>query len=97
MIGLSSEPDVLGAEATGDPPSATPSLSRASSPIETSRLSTLDSEEPSFYAARKTDLRAKYGEYWNRMAPCPSPEPEYDHFADFEKWLATTDSIEFIG
>ena len=97
--------DVLDAEPTRsqkdlwvrDPPAVTPSLSWASSSIQTHDLPTLASEEPSFYAARKAELRKKYGEYWNRVAPSPSPELEHDHLAEFEEWLATTNSIEFVG
>lgn len=90
--------DFLGSEATREPP-VTPSHRRSSSPGEMEHLSTLDSEEPSFYSAWKTEQRKKYGEDWNPIpAPaCPAAEPEPDHLAEFEEWLATTDSIEFIN
>jgi hypothetical protein len=89
--------DVLGSEATKDPPVAPP-LSRSSSPAKTQHLSITDSEEPSFYAAWKTEQRKKHGDDWNPVAvPArPPAEPEYNHLADFEDWLATTNSIEFI-
>jgi hypothetical protein len=64
------------------------------------QLSTLDSEEPSFYAAWKRKQREKYGQDWNPVPVnptlLPAAEPEYDHLAEFERWLATTDSIEFV-
>jgi hypothetical protein len=66
--------------------------------MKTQHLSISDSEEPSFYAAWKTEQRKKYGDDWDPVAVAPPPpaEPEYDHLAEFEEWLATTDSIEFI-
>jgi len=91
--------DFLGSEATKDLPVA-PSLhpSSPASPVKMQDLSTLDFEEPSFYANWKNEQRQKYGEDWNPV-PCPAAEPEFehDHLADFEEWLATTDSIEFIS
>jgi hypothetical protein len=89
--------DVLGSEATKDPPVA-PSLGWSSSPVKTQYLSISDSEEPSFYAAWKTEQRKKYGDDWDPVAvpACPPAEPEHDHLAEFLEWLATTDSIEFI-
>jgi hypothetical protein len=89
--------DILGSEATKAPPVA-PSLGWSSSPMKTQHLSISDSEEPSFYAAWKTEQRKKYGDDWDPVAVAPPPpaEPEYDHLAEFEEWLATTDSIEFI-
>lgn len=89
--------DVLGSEATKDPPVAPP-LSRSSSPAKTQHLSITDSEEPSFYAAWKNEQRKRHGDDWNPVAvPArPPAEPEYNHLADFEDWLATTNSIEFI-
>ena len=89
--------DVLGSEAIKDPPVA-PLLGRASSPAKTQQLSISDSEEPSFYATWKDEQRKKHGDGWNPVAvpACPPAEPEHDHLADFEDWLATTNSIEFI-
>lgn len=92
--------DFLGSEATKDLPVA-PSLHPPSpaSPVKMQDLSTLDSEEPSFYANWKNEQRQKYGEDWNPIPACPPAEPEFehDHLADFEEWLATTDSIEFVN
>jgi hypothetical protein len=90
--------DFLGSEATRDLPAAS-SLRQSSPPVEMQHLSTLDSEEPSFYIAWKNEQRQKYGEDWNAVPACPAEEPEleHDHLADFEEWLATTDSIEFAG
>jgi len=73
----------------------------SSVPEKMRHLSTLDSEEPSFYIAWKERQRAKYGEDWtpvpvNLVSQEPS-EPERDHLAEFEEWLATTDSIEIVG
>ena len=89
--------DILGSEATKDPPVAPP-LGWSSSPVKTQHLSIPDSEEPSFYANWKNEQRKKYGDDWNPVpvAAWPPPEPEHDYLADFEEWLATTDSIEFI-
>lgn len=90
--------DILGSEATNDPPGA-PTLCWASSPVKTQHVSIPDSEEPSFYAAWKTEQRKKYGDDWNPVAAVPAlppAEPEHDHLADFKEWLATTDSIEFV-
>lgn len=88
--------DILGSEATRDPPAAPPRR-RSSSPAKTQHLSTPDSEEPSFYTAWKDEQRKKFGDDWNPVLASPTAEPEHDHLADFEEWLATTDSIEFIG
>lgn len=89
--------DFLGSEATKDPPEVQ-SVDQSSS-VEMPHLSTLDSEEPSFYVAWIKKQREKYGEDWNPVPiyPAPEPEPEHDHLAEFEEWLATTDSIEFIN
>jgi hypothetical protein len=89
--------DVLDSEATKDPPVAPP-LASSSSPVKTQHLSIPDSEEPSFYATWKDKQRKKFGDDWNPVAvPAhPPAEPEHDHLADFEEWLATTNSIEFI-
>jgi hypothetical protein len=89
--------DFLGSEATKDPPEV-PSLDQSSPSVEMQQLSTLNSEEPSFYVAWIKKQREKYGENWNPVPiyPAPEPEPECDHLAEFEEWLATTDSIEFI-
>jgi len=89
--------DFLGSEATKDPPEV-PSVDQSSPSVEMQHLSTLDSEEPSFYVAWIKKQREKYGEDWNPVPiyPAPEPEPEHDHLAEFEEWLATTDSIEFI-
>jgi hypothetical protein len=93
--------DILGSEATKDPPvppCVAPSLRWSSSPVKTQHLSMSDSEEPSFYAAWKTEQRKKYGDDWHPVAvPAPPPaEPERNHLAELEEWLATTDSIEFV-
>jgi hypothetical protein len=90
--------DFLGSEATKDPPEV-PSVDQSLSPVEMQHLSTLDSEEPSFYVAWIKKQREKYGEDWNPVPiyPAPEPEPEHDHLSEFEEWLATTDSIEFIN
>lgn len=94
--------DFLGSEATKTKnlPVA-PSLQPPSpaSPVNMQDLSTLDFEEPSFYANWKNEQRQKYGEEWNPVPDCPTAEPEleHDHLADFEEWLATTDSIEFAS
>jgi hypothetical protein len=92
--------DFLGSETTKDLPVA-PSLhpSSPTSPVNMQDLSTVDFEEPSFYANWKAEQRQKYGEGWNPVPDCPvaGPEFEHDHLADFEEWLATTDSIEFIN
>ena len=89
--------DVLGSEATKDPPVAPP-LGWSSSPVKTQHLSISDSEEPSFYARWKAEQRKKHGDDWNPVTvPAhPPAEPAHDHFAEFEDWLATTNSIEFI-
>ena len=89
--------DVLGSEATKDPPLAPP-LGWSSSPVKTPHLSIPDSEEPSFYVTWKNEQRKKYGDDWNPVAvPAPPPaELEHDHLAEFEDWLKTTNSIEFI-
>ena len=91
--------DVVGSEATKDPPIA-PSPGLPSSPVKTQHLSALDSDEPSFYLAWKNKQRKKFGDDWKPVPvlPCPPPpaEPEHDHLAEFQEWLATTDSIEFI-
>ncbi|KAI9460032.1 P-loop containing nucleoside triphosphate hydrolase protein [Russula earlei] len=79
--------DVPGSEATRDPPVA-PLICRSPSPTKSHHLPTLDSEEPSFYAAWKNEQRKKYGEDWN--------PPEHNYLVDFEEWLAATDSIEFV-
>jgi hypothetical protein len=88
--------DFLGSEATKDAPVAL-SPHQSSPPVKMQHLSALDSEEPSFYVAWKNEQKQKYGEDWNPVTACPAAEPEHDHLADFEAWLATTDSIEFIG
>jgi len=89
--------DFLGSEATKSPPEV-PSVDQSSPSVEIQQLSPLDSEEPSFYVAWIKMQREKYGEDWNPVPiyPAPEPEPERDHLAEFEEWLATTDSIEFI-
>ena len=91
--------DIIGSEATKNSP-VTPSAGLPSSPVKTQHLSALDSDEPSFYVAWKNEQRKKYGDDWKPVPvlPCPSPpaEPEHDHLAEFQEWLATTDSIEFI-
>jgi hypothetical protein len=89
--------DVIGSEATKNPP-VTPLADLPSSPVKTQHLSALDSDEPSFYVAWKNEQRKKYGNDWKPVPvlPCPPPEPEHDHLAEFQEWLATTDSIEFI-
>ncbi len=65
------------------------------------RLSILDHEEPSFYIAWKARQKEKYGEDWSpvpvNLAPPVPSKPEHDHLAEFEEWLATTDSIEIVG
>jgi hypothetical protein len=89
--------DIIGSEATKTPPVAlSPGL--PSSPVKTQHLSALDFGEPSFYVAWKNEQRKKYGDDWKPVPvlPCPPAEPEHDHFAEFQEWLATTDSIEFI-
>lgn len=89
--------DFLGSEAIKGSP-VVQSVDQSSPSVEIQRLSTLDSEEPSFYVAWIKKQREKYGENWNPVPiyPAPEPEPERDHLAEFEEWLATTDSIEFI-
>lgn len=89
--------DIIGSEATKNPP-ITPSPGLPSSPVKAQHLSALDSDEPSFYVAWKTEQRKKYGDDWKPVPvlPCPPAEPEHDHLAEFQDWLATTNSIEFI-
>ena len=89
--------DIIGSEATKNPP-VPPSPGLPSSPVKTQHLSALDSDEPSFYVAWKNEQRKKYGDDWKPVPvqPCPPAEPEHDHLADFQEWLANTDSIEFI-
>ena len=89
--------DIIGSEATKNSPVA-PSPSLPSSPVKTHHLSALDADEPSFYVSWKNEQRRKYGDDWKPVPvlPCPPAEPEHDHLADFQEWLATTDSIEFI-
>ena len=88
--------DIIGSEATRNPPVA-PSPGLPSSPAKTQDLSALDSDEPSFYVAWKNKQRKKYGDDWKPVPvlPCPPAEPEHDHLAEFQEWLANTDSIEF--
>jgi hypothetical protein len=90
--------DVVGSDGISDSPTA-PSPPRSSSPVQTQQLSTLDSHEPSFYVAWKRKQREKYGPDWTPVPANPVPlqavEP-YDHLAEFERWLATTDSIEIV-
>jgi len=90
--------DVIGSEATKDP-LVVPSPGLSSSPMKARSFPTLDSEEPSFYAAWKNKQRKKYGDDWKPVPvlPCPPAEPEHDHLAEFQAWVATTDSIEFIN
>lgn len=88
--------DFVSPEANKDP-SAALMLHTSPPPEKMHHLPTPDSEEPSFYVAWKNEQRKKYGEDWNPVPVCPVPEPEHDHLADFEEWLATTDSIEFTG
>lgn len=61
----------------------------------------LDFEEPSFYVAWKAKQKEIHGENWTpipaSLAPSVSPEPERDYLAEFEEWLATTDSVEIVG
>jgi len=66
--------------------------------VKTQPLSTLDSEEPSFYRTWKNEQRKKYGNDWKPVPVLPSPptEPEHDYLAEFQEWLTTTDSIEFV-
>ncbi|KAH9001411.1 hypothetical protein EDB92DRAFT_1826460 [Lactarius akahatsu] len=98
---LNSEPlHIIDLEETRYPP-AVPSPCQ-SPPLErTQQLPTLDFEEPSFYIAWKTRQKEIYGEDWSPvpviLAPQVPPEPEHDHLAEFEEWLATTDSIEIVG
>jgi hypothetical protein len=89
--------DIIGSEATKNPP-VTPSPGLPLSPVGTQHLSALESDEPSFYVAWKNKQRKKYGDDWNPVPvlPCPPAQPERDHLAEFQEWLATTDSIEFI-
>jgi hypothetical protein len=89
--------DIIGSEATKNPPVA-PSPGLPSFPVKTQHLSALDPDEPSFYVAWKNEQRKKYGDDWKPVPvlPCPPAEPEHDHLAEFQEWLATTDSIEFI-
>lgn len=89
--------DIIDSEATKNRP-VTPSLGLASSPVGTHHLSAHDSDEPSFYVAWKNEQRKKYGDDWKPVPvlPCPPAEPEHDHLAEFQEWLATTDSIEFV-
>ena len=89
--------NVLGSEATDDLPEV-PSVDQSSPSVEMQHLSTLNSEEPSFYVTWIKKQREKYGEDWKPVPiyPAPEPEPEHDHLAEFEEWLATTDSIEFV-
>ena len=89
--------DIIGPEATRNPPVAS-SLGLSSSPVKTQHLSALDSDEPSFYVTWKNEQRKKYGDDWKPVPvlPCPPAEPERDHLAEFQEWLATTDSIELI-
>ncbi|KAH9180406.1 hypothetical protein EDB89DRAFT_2062127 [Lactarius sanguifluus] len=80
---------------------AVPSPCRSPPPEQTQQLPPLDFEEPSFYIAWKTKQKEIYGEDWNPvpviLAPQVPPEPEHDHLAEFEEWLANTDSIEIVG
>jgi len=89
--------DIIGSEATKIFPVA-PSPGLPSSPVKTQHPSALDSDEPSFYVAWKNEQRKKYGDDWKPVPvlPCPPAEPEHDHLAEFQEWLVTTDSIEFI-
>jgi hypothetical protein len=76
---------------------AVPSSCRSPSPEKEQNLSILDFEEPSFYIAWKARQREIYGEDWTPVPASPvPPEPEHDHLAEFEEWLATTDSIEIV-
>lgn len=89
--------DIIDSEATKNPLVAlSPGL--PSSPVKTQHLSAHDSDEPSFYVAWKNEQRRKYGDDWKPVPvlPCPPVEPEHDYLAEFQEWLATTDSIEFI-
>lgn len=78
-----------------------PSSCQSPSPENKQQLSILDFEEPSFYIAWKAKQKEIYGEDWipvpARLASPVPPEPEHDYLAEFEEWLATTDSIEIVG
>lgn len=89
--------DMIGSEATKNYPVA-PSPGLPSSPVKRQHRSSFDSDEPSFYVAWKNEQRKKYGDDWKPVPvlPCPPAEPEHDHLAEFQEWLATTNSIEFI-
>ncbi|KAH9079273.1 hypothetical protein EDB83DRAFT_2624338 [Lactarius deliciosus] len=91
---------IIDSEETRYPP-AVPSPCQSPPPEQTQQLSTLDFEEPSFYIAWKTRQKEIYGEDWSPvpviLAPQVPPEPEHNHLAEFEEWLATTDSIEVVG
>ncbi|KAI0273478.1 hypothetical protein BC834DRAFT_966000 [Gloeopeniophorella convolvens] len=84
---------------TGDAPPAEQTSSLRPSPPAQVQLPTFRSEEPSFYVSWKEKQKEAYGADWTPVPASPvtsTPvEPEYDHFAEFEQWLATTDSIEF--
>ncbi|KAH9060007.1 hypothetical protein EDB87DRAFT_653062 [Lactarius vividus] len=90
---------IIDSEETRYPPTV-PSPCRSPPPEQTQQLPTLDFEEPSFYIAWKTRQKEIYGEDWSPvpaiLAPQVPPEPEHDHLAEFEEWLATTDSIEIV-
>ncbi|KAI9446595.1 P-loop containing nucleoside triphosphate hydrolase protein [Lactarius indigo] len=90
----------IDSEGTRYPP-AVPSPCRSPSPGQNQQLPALDFEEPSFYIAWKARQKEIYGEDWSPvpviLAPQVPPEPEHDHLAEFEEWLATTDSIEIVG
>ncbi|KAH9005004.1 hypothetical protein EDB86DRAFT_2825363 [Lactarius hatsudake] len=90
----------IDSEETRYPP-AVPSPCQSPPSEQTQQLSTLDFEEPSFYIAWKTRQKEIHGEDWSPIpvisAPQVLPEPEHDHLAEFEEWLATTDSIEIVG
>jgi hypothetical protein len=66
--------------------------------MKTQHLLALDSDEPSFYVAGESEQRKKYGGDWEPVPvpPCPPAEPDHDHLAEFQEWLATTDSTEFV-
>ncbi|KAI9466064.1 P-loop containing nucleoside triphosphate hydrolase protein [Lactarius psammicola] len=78
-----------------------PSPCRPPSLEQKQQLPTLDFEEPSFYIAWKAKQKEKYGEDWSpvptSLASRAPSKPERDHLAEFEEWLATTDSIEIVG